>query len=69
VLSGYPRARVTPEQVRMLAHGTAVPTTEGGRLGDVVAVYDDADELVGMAEIRGAQPQVLQPRLVLKAGA
>ena len=69
VLSGYPKAKVTPEQVRMLAHGTAVPTTEGGRLGDVVAIYDEADELVGMAEIRGAQPQVLQPRLVLQAGA
>ncbi len=69
VLSGYPRARVTPEQVRMLSHGTAVPTTEGGRLGDVVALYDEADELVGMAEIRGAQPQVLQPRLVLRPGA
>jgi tRNA pseudouridine55 synthase len=67
-LAGYPRAQVTADQIRMLAHGTAVPTSAGGRLGDIVAVYDEGGELVGMAEIRGAQPQVMQPRVVLRKG-
>jgi tRNA pseudouridine55 synthase len=67
-LDGYPSAQVTGEQARRLASGTPVPFPGRARVGDKITVWDPEGRLVAVAEIRGAQPQLLQPRTVLAAG-
>lgn len=64
-LAGYRRVKVEAEAARRLSFGTAVPMSEPGRLGDVMAVFDTGKRFLGMVEVRGSQPRVLQPRTML----
>ena len=67
-LAGYRHITISAEQARRLEAGTPVPMANLGRLGDVVAVWGPDGAFVGMGEVRGGHPQVLQPRCILYKG-
>lgn len=67
-LAGYRHVTVSDEQARRLAAGTPVAMANLGRLGDVLAIFGQDGVLVGMGEVRGGQPPVLQPRCILYTG-
>lgn len=68
-LSGYRHVTVSTEQARRLAAGTPVAMANLGRLGEVLAIFGQDGVLVGMGEVRGGQPPVLQPRCILYTGS
>ncbi len=65
-LAAYPSITVTAEQARMLSHGTQVPLASGTfHFGQTIVAQDAQGELVAIGEVRGARPQVFQPRTVI----
>ncbi|MCX7599919.1 MAG: tRNA pseudouridine(55) synthase TruB [Armatimonadetes bacterium] len=65
-LAGHKHVTVSEEQARRLQAGTPVRMVAPGRLGDTVAIFGENGALIGMGEVRGGQPLVLQPRCILR---
>ena len=64
-LSDYPQVLVNPEQARLLANGTPVSYAGGSEMGQIVTLWADEHTFIGIAEVRGSRPRVLQPRTIL----
>ncbi len=64
-LSDYPQVLVNPEQARLLANGTPVSYAGGSDMGQIVTLWADEHTFIGVAEVRGSRPRVLQPRTIL----
>lgn len=67
-LAGYRHVTVGEEQARRLQAGTPVPVANVGKLGDMIAILGQDEALIGMGEVRGGHPPVLQPRCILYRG-
>ncbi|MGD9519564.1 MAG: tRNA pseudouridine(55) synthase TruB [Armatimonadota bacterium] len=67
-LAGYQSLRITPDQAHSLMHGNTLLLSGDYHMGQVLACFDDAGNLLAMGEVRGSRPQIFQPRTVVSGG-